>query len=105
MLWFGGSGGVTRYDPSVARTGGKAFTVVVGSGTWGQTFRAIHRDADGFLWFGSDQAVLRYDGKSFLFFDKADGLPCEWVSSIQSSPDREVWFAGDGGIARHDART
>ena len=104
-LWVGGQsgdgrGGVFRYDPAAAKSGGKPF-VRFGEkdGLWFDVM-AIHRDASGVLWFGSEnyQRLCRYDGKSFLYFDKDDFKKFS-VNSILSSPagDGFLWVATQGG--------
>lgn len=34
----------------------------------------IHQDAKGYMWIGSDIGAIRFDGKTFRYFDQRDGL-------------------------------
>ncbi|MBI2925265.1 MAG: response regulator [Verrucomicrobia bacterium] len=105
-LWFGTRRGFSRFD-------GKSFANVRGTEdlSWPGYLRAIHRDADGVMWFGAGTwtpvggGVWRYDGKSLVHFGKEDGLPADSILDIQSDSDGAIWFACWGGLARYDPKT
>jgi diguanylate cyclase (GGDEF)-like protein len=65
-----------------------------------QTVNAIAQDAEGFMWFGTEDGLNRFDGYEFrqLRHDRADSgsLPNGWVSSVVASDDG-LWIATDGG--------
>lgn len=69
---------------------------------------SIAQDAQGFLWFGTQGGLVRYDGYSFkLFahvpFDGA-GLAHDLVQTIY--PERDCLWAGTyGGLSRLDLKT
>ena len=50
-------------------------TFTTSDGLAHNTVWAIHSDPDGVLWFGTSRGVSRYDGKGFITFTPADGLP------------------------------
>ena len=53
---------------------------------------AIHGTPDGFLWFGTNEGVSRYDGKEFVNFTTRDGLAGNDVAAISSEFDGSIWF-------------
>jgi len=64
------------------------------------SIRAIHEDADGFLWFGSDVGVFRYDGQNFVNFGTKEGLASNIVYAIDSDSDGFLWFGAEGGASQ-----
>ena len=71
------------------------------SGLVGVT-REIFEDRDGFIWFGTNAGVQRYDGWTFETFTKEDGLASNLVESIGQTRDGSMWFGTDAGISRYD---
>ena len=74
-----------------------------------QTVLSITQDADGFMWFGTEDGLNRFDGYEFrqLRHDRGDphSLPNGWASSLVASDDG-LWIATDGGgVVFRDART
>jgi diguanylate cyclase (GGDEF)-like protein len=65
-----------------------------------QAVNAIVQDSEGFMWFGTEDGLNRFDGYEFrqLRHDRAnpDTLPNGWISSIVASDDG-LWIATDGG--------
>jgi diguanylate cyclase (GGDEF)-like protein len=74
-----------------------------------QAVIAITQDADGFMWFGTEDGLNRFDGHEFrqLRNDRADdgSLPNGWIASVVSGEDG-LWIATDGGgVVFRNART
>src|SRR5689334_25275556 len=65
-----------------------------------QSVNAIVQDSAGFMWFGTEDGLNRFDGYEFrqLRHDRANSgtLPNGWISSLVSSDDG-LWIATDGG--------
>jgi diguanylate cyclase (GGDEF)-like protein len=65
-----------------------------------QAVNTIVQDAEGFMWFGTEDGLNRFDGYEFrqLRHDRSDNstLPSGWVSSVVASEDG-VWIGTDGG--------
>ena len=65
---------------------------------------AIAQDADGFLWLGNDDGLVRFDGVRFVAWDRlgAAPLPHLTVRSLHVAHDKSLWigFGAAGGIAR-----
>jgi ligand-binding sensor domain-containing protein/two-component sensor histidine kinase len=62
--------------------------------------RKIFKDRNGNLWFGtSGGGVSNFGGQVFTHFDKASGLPDNFVYSMLQTPDRKVLVgAGNYGV-------
>ena len=65
-----------------------------------QAVNAIVQDSEGFMWFGTEDGLNRFDGYEFrqLRHDRGDEetLPNGWISSLVASEDG-LWIATDGG--------
>jgi signal transduction histidine kinase/ligand-binding sensor domain-containing protein len=65
---------------------------------------AIAQDKDGFLWLGSDEGLMRFDGVRFAPWDTLGGesLPQAPIRALHVSRDGSLWagLGGTGGIAR-----
>ncbi len=61
--------------------------------------QAIYQDSDGFVWFGTDTGIARYDGRSFRTFTTADGLPHNLIYDF-AEHDGALYVATFGGVAR-----
>lgn len=57
-------------------------------------------DQAGYLWFGTDKGVSRYDGKTWQRLGKADGLVDANVYALAAAPDGNVWAGTKGGVVR-----
>lgn len=66
---------------------------------------AMAQDAEGFLWFATENGLNRYDGNGFLHFqadvDDDNSLPADYVKALALTSSGEFWVATEGsGIAR-----
>jgi len=55
------------------------------------------QDSKGYLWFGTDAGVSRFDGKSFENFSIDDGLPDNQILMLQEDKKGRVWFMAFNG--------
>ena len=100
-LWFGTfGGGVTKYDPSVHRSGGSGFThFTEKEGLSNNYVRSILEDTSGNLWFSTEGGgVNKYDGKSFTHFTEKEGLSSNIVSSSIQDKSGNLWFGTSFGL-------
>lgn len=93
-LWFGTTGGVTKYD-------GKSFThFTEKEGLGGKLVTSILEDKNGNLWFGSrGGGVTKYDGKSFTYYTPKLGLCSDYIFSMLEDKSGNIWFGTNGGGA------
>lgn len=63
---------------------------------------AIHQDRQGFVWFGTDSGVARYDGRRVETFTTDDGLAHNLVYSIDEGPGGTLYFGTFRGLSRFD---
>ncbi len=75
------------------------------------TIRSIHQTKDGYLWLGTDQGLVRFDGVRFTSFDNPGGKSQQelWVRQIVEDARQDLWIATantgllyfhDGALAR-----
>ncbi len=57
------------------------------------------QDRTGFLWAGTQNGLLRYDGRQFSAFGKSEGLPSSRIESLAESSDGTLWVATRKGLA------
>src|SRR6185369_16579758 len=74
-----------------------------------QDVNAITQDDQGFMWFGTEDGLNRFDGYEFrqLRHDRADpnSISNGWISSLVPSDDG-LWIATDGGgVVFRNSRT
>jgi signal transduction histidine kinase/ligand-binding sensor domain-containing protein/HPt (histidine-containing phosphotransfer) domain-containing protein/ActR/RegA family two-component response regulator len=65
---------------------------------------AILQDSQGFMWFGTEDGLVRYDGQELVRYGYARkegrGLPGNYINQIVEGPHRDLWLAINGGLAR-----
>ena len=64
---------------------------------------AIHRDAKGFMWFGTASGLNRYDGYEVKVYRNQSGnpnsLPDNYVEGIQEDRDGQLWIRTGSGYS------
>ncbi|MES2901064.1 MAG: two-component regulator propeller domain-containing protein [Pseudomonadota bacterium] len=70
---------------------------------------ATVQDADGFMWFGSQAGLSRFDGYRFTTFRNAVSDPRSlgnnWVRVLHVDRKGRMWVGTDGGLDRYDPAT
>ena len=66
------------------------------------TVTSLAQDQTGFLWIGTQQGVLRYDGGRIVRFGRADGLPTSFVDQLETGSDGAIWIGTNDGVARYN---
>lgn len=69
---------------------------------------ALFQDSKGYIWIGTQEGLVRYDGANFLLFtkDKYPGLREDFIEDIAEDKERNIWVATKGGGAsRFDGKT
>jgi hypothetical protein len=62
-------------------------------GLAGNTVFDMCQDKDGFLWFGTNNGLSRFDGERFVNYTVKDGLPDNEVLKVFSDSYGRVWLA------------
>ncbi len=64
----------------------------------------IVQSPDGYIWFGTQEGLVRFDGVRFLVFDKRNtknGLLSNFVTSLWVARDSSLWIGTEvGGVSR-----
>jgi signal transduction histidine kinase/ligand-binding sensor domain-containing protein/CheY-like chemotaxis protein len=70
------------------------------------TINAIAKDAFGFMWFGTNNGICRFDGYSFETFksdkNNSNSLPDNMISSIEPGFDNNIWIGSSNGLSYYD---
>src|SRR5687767_4238676 len=61
---------------------------------------AIAQTTDGYLWLGTDQGLVRFDGVRSVPWQPPDGepLPNNWIRALLGSSDGTLWIGTLGGL-------
>lgn len=63
----------------------------------------VYKDSKGFLWFGTDKGITRYNGIRFETFTTFDGLPDNEVFCIREDNQHRLWLLTyTGGVCYYD---
>jgi len=81
----------------------------VNEGLSQSTVPAILQDHVGFLWFGTDEGLNRFDGYSFVVFKNdprsPGSLPDNNVSALLEDSQKRLWVATSNGLSLFDRRS
>jgi signal transduction histidine kinase/ligand-binding sensor domain-containing protein/CheY-like chemotaxis protein/HPt (histidine-containing phosphotransfer) domain-containing protein len=65
---------------------------------------AILQDSQGFMWFATEDGLVRYDGQELIRYgysrEEERGLPGNYINQIVEGPRHDLWLAINGGLAR-----
>jgi ligand-binding sensor domain-containing protein/signal transduction histidine kinase len=65
----------------------------------------VMADSRGFLWFGTELGVSRFDGYRFVNYGVGEGLGGPFINHIIETRGGEIWVATNGaGVARFEPR-
>jgi ligand-binding sensor domain-containing protein len=119
-IWFGGGGGVSRYDGKSLPTGHAGFRNYIINGDsmmedkTGKTFpnsprqpygvNDIMEDKTGKFWIATTGDTFVYDGKNFIVVAR-NGKPFKNVRTIIEDKKGNIWLSGNDGLWRYDGST
>jgi len=59
---------------------------------------AMAQTRDGYLWIGTEEGLVRFDGVRFTTFNaRSSGLPSKVVTALLPSGDHDLWVGTNGG--------
>jgi PAS domain S-box-containing protein len=61
------------------------------------------QDSKGYVWFGTSNGLVKYNGKEFFTYKVSDGLVSSVVLSLLEYKD-DIWIATDNGISRYNGK-
>ena len=61
-------------------------------------FNCSFQDSKGFIWFGSNRGVVKYDGNQFYELKKEDGLTDNDVLGLAEDSKGRIWFLTQNGL-------
>lgn len=74
----------------------------IGQGLPYSYVNALHQDKKGFLWFGTDYGLCRYDGTFLTVYTEKEGLIDNRVNSIAEDNEGRIWIATYKGVTVFD---
>ncbi|HIG29931.1 MAG TPA: hypothetical protein EYQ50_19895 [Verrucomicrobiales bacterium] len=67
--------------------------------------RAMLQDREGYLWFGTQGGLCRFDGISFTIYSKKDGLKAVIIRSLCEDLEGNIWIGSrDNGLIVYDGK-
>jgi PAS domain S-box-containing protein len=90
-------------DPSVAITQYGLSSWTTNDGLPQSSVSAIAQTRDGYLWFGTEEGLARFDGTRFAIFDKhsTPAFDGHNVNALLAARDGSLWIGGNGGLTRY----
>jgi len=68
----------------------------------------IYQDSKGFMWFGTEDGLNKYDGQSITVYgahtDQHNLLANKWVEQIYEDKSGMIWLGSRGGLTRYNPR-
>ncbi len=107
-LWFcPADGGIVKFKKSKTLSGKSLFwTYTSNKGLPDNTFYSIVVDQEDNIWYGSDQGLVKYDGRRFLVYTTAQGLPDNKIDALSVDNTGNLWIGTfEGGVSRFDGKT
>ena len=95
--------------PAISLDPGKSITQYLQSsfnsesGLPQNSVHGIVQTTDGYMWFGTEEGLARFDGVRFLNFSRLDtnGLASDYITALASDPDGSLWVGTDSGLSHY----
>jgi len=59
------------------------------------------QDSNGYIWFGTSNGLVKYNGQEFVTYKVSDGLVSSVVLALLED-DGDIWITTDNGISRYN---
>jgi signal transduction histidine kinase/ligand-binding sensor domain-containing protein/ActR/RegA family two-component response regulator len=95
---------LSALEPSRALTQAMLRGWQTGQGLPQNSVYAIRQTRDGYLWLGTEEGLVRFDGVRFVVHDKHNtpAIRHNWIQSLVETSDGSLWIAiVGGGLARY----
>jgi diguanylate cyclase (GGDEF)-like protein len=97
-------------EPAFGLDPGKAITQYMQtswtseSGLPQNSVQAMTQTADGYLWFGTQEGLTRFDGAHFTSYTRhnAPGLASSFIQSLTAGRDGSLWIGTDSGLTHYE---
>ena len=66
------------------------------------TVTYILQDSKGYMWFGTQLGVSRFDGDEFKNYKMSEGLPNNYILTLFEDQKHHMWIGTRGGVSRFD---
>ncbi len=68
------------------------------------TIHTILQTSDGYMWFGTYEGLVRFDGIRFVVFDASRSKDLRGTAVVHLAEDRDgrLWIATNGGLSVHE---
>lgn len=60
-----------------------------------RNINCFFEDSKGFMWFGTNEGLNKYDAHRLELYDDSNGLVSNYISQIAEDPDGRLWLLGD----------
>jgi len=68
----------------------------------------IYQDSKGFMWFGTEDGLNKYDGQSITVYgattDQFNLLANKWVEQVYEDKSGMIWIGSRGGLTKYNPR-
>ena len=68
----------------------------------------IYQDSKGFMWFGTEDGLNKYDGQSITVYgattEKHDILANKWIELVYEDKSGMIWLGSRGGLTMYNPR-
>jgi len=63
---------------------------------------ALVQTRDGYVWLGTEEGLVRFDGINFTVFDRSNtpDLPADYIRALLQTRDGSLWIATTSGVCR-----
>ena len=61
------------------------------------TVEIIHQSPEGWIWFGTDKGLFRFDGINYTRYTISDGLADDHITAIGSLDEKNLWIGHKSG--------
>ena len=73
------------------------------SGLPQNTVQTLTQTSDGYLWFGTQEGLARFDGVHFTTYTRhnAPGLASSFIQTLVAGHDGSLWIGTDSGLSHY----